>query len=82
MPAILDIIGALFVTIGLLLTFDFLNKRIVSGRTIGWALAAVGMFLFFIHSVLLGKIISSILSLLFTLINTYFSVNYYKEERR
>ena len=82
MPAILDIIGALFVTIGLLLTFDFLNKRIVSGRTIGCALAAVGMFLFFLYNVIKGNVLFGILSLLFTIVDTYLSVNYYKTDMK
>lgn len=82
MPAILDIIGALFVTIGLLLTFDFLNKRIVSGRTIGWALAAVGMFLFFVYNVIIGNVLFGILSLLFTIVDAYLSVNYYKTDMK
>lgn len=79
---IISILGTILVVIGLVLTTNMLGDKVNTNKSLGWGLAAIGMFLFFIHSVLLGKIISSILSLLFTLINTYFSVNYYKEEKR
>ena len=79
---IISILGTILVVVGLVLTTNMLSDKVSPNKSLGWAIAAVGMFLFFIHSVLLGKIISSILSLLFTLINTYFSVNYYKEETR
>ena len=74
----IKILAAILTVVGLILTTNIMSVKINKSKAIGWALASLGMFLFFIYSMVCGNIISAIVSLLFTIINVYFSVNYFK----
>ena len=76
---IIKIFGAILVAIGLLLTTNILSYKINKG--IGWALASLGMFLFFAYGMICGNMIFASLSLLFAIVNAYFSVNYFKKDK-
>jgi hypothetical protein len=76
---IIKIFGAILVAIGLLLTTNILSYKIDKG--IGWALASLGMFLFFAYGMICGNMIFASLSLLFAIVNAYFSVNYFKKDK-
>ena len=75
----IKIFGAILVAIGLLLTTNILPYKIDKG--IGWALASLGMFLFFVYGMICGNMIFASLSLLFAIVNAYFSVNYFKKDK-
>ena len=77
---IIKIFGAILVTIGLLLTTNILSYKIDKG--IGWALASLGMFLFFAYGMICGNMIFALLSLLFAIVNAYFSVDCFKEYKK
>lgn len=74
----IKILAAILVGAGLFLTTNIMSDKVNKSKAIGWALASLGMFLFFICSMVCGNMISAILSLIFTIINVYFSVNYSK----
>ena len=76
---IIRILGIILVIVGLFLTTNIVSVKINKSESIGWALASLGMFLFFVYSMICGNIISAIVSLIFTIINVYFSVNYFKQ---
>ncbi len=79
----IDILGLILVIIGLLLTTNnVLTNRIASNEAIGWALAALGMFLLFVSDMISGDIIFAVITLLFTIVNAYFSVNNFKKDKR
>ena len=75
---IIKILGAILVAVGLFLTTNILSNKINKG--IGWALSSLGMLLFFAYGMICGNMIFAILSLLFTIVNAYFSVNYFKNK--
>ena len=75
---IIKILGAVLVAVGLFLTTNILSSKI--NKSIGWALASLGMFLFFAYGVICGNMVFAILSLLFAIVNVYFSVDYFKKK--
>ena len=74
----IKILAAILTVVGLILTTNIMPVKINKSKAIGWALASLGMFLFFVYSMICGNIISAIVSLIFMIINVYFSVNYFK----
>jgi len=74
---IIKILGAILVAIGLFLTTNILSSK--TNKGIGWALASLGMLLFFTYGMICGNMIFAIVSLLFVIVNAYFSVNYFKK---
>lgn len=74
----IKILAAILTVVGLILTTNIMSVKINKSKAIGWALASLGMFLFFVYSMICGNIISAIVSLIFMIINVYFSVNYFK----
>lgn len=76
---IIKILGAILVAIGLFLTTNILSSK--TNKGIGWALASLGMLLFFAYGMICGNMIFASLSLLFAIVNAYFSVNYFKKDK-
>ena len=74
----IKILAAILTVVGLILTTNIMSVKINKSKAIGWALASLGMFLFFVYSMICGNIVSAIVSLIFMIINVYFSVNYFK----
>ena len=75
----IKILGAILVAVGLFLTTNILSSK--TNKSIGWALASLGMFLFFAYGIIYGHTIFAIISLLFAIVNAYFSVDYFKKNR-
>lgn len=78
----ISIFALAFVFVGVLLTTNILPDRLDFGKSIGWALAALGMFILSVYSFMTGKIIFAIISLFFAIGNVYFSVDYFKESKK
>ena len=79
MIMVIKILGTVLVAVGLFLTTNILSHNI--NKSIGWALSALGMFLFFVYGMICGNMIFAVLSFLFTIVNVYFSVDYFKKNR-
>ena len=79
---IINVLGAVLVVIGLLLTINVLSDKIAFGKAIGWALTTLGMVLLFVYSIISGNIIYAIVTLLFAIANAYFSIDYFKEYKK
>ena len=79
MMMVIKILGAVLVAVGLFLTTNILSSKI--NKSIGWALSSLGMFLFFVYGMICGNMIFAVLSFLFTIVNVYFSVDYFKKNR-
>ena len=79
---IISIFASALVFVGLLLTTNILSDRLDFGKSIGWALAALGMLILSVYSFMIGKIIFAIISLFFAIVNVYFSVDYFKENKK
>ena len=79
MMMVIKILGVILVAVGLFLTTNILPSK--TNKSIGWALASLGMFLFFAYGVIYGHTIFAIISLLFAIVNAYFSVDYFKKNR-
>lgn len=75
---IIKILGIILVVVGLFLTTNIMSVKINKSESIGWALASLGMFLFFVYGIIYENIYFAVASLLFSVINAYFSVNYFK----
>lgn len=78
----ISIFAFALVFVGILLTTNILPDRLDFGKSIGWALAALGMLIFSVYSFMIGKIIFAIISLFFAIGNAYFSVDYFKENKK
>ena len=79
---IINVLGAVLVVIGLLLTINVLSDKIAFGKAIGWALATLGMILLFVYSIISGNIIYAIVTLLFAIVNAHFSIDCFKEYKK
>lgn len=79
---IVAIIGITLGVVGLMLTIPFLYTKLSLKEYFGWALASLGMFILFVHQTLFGNVFFAMMSLLFTIVNTYFCVNYFNETKK
>ena len=75
----ISIIGLMLVLVGLILTIPTIGTRMALGRTIGWALASVGMFLLFLYHIISGNIVFGIITLIFAIGNIFFCIECFKE---
>lgn len=72
---IINLIGVILGIAGITLTIPTISNKIKISTTIGWAMAAVGMFIISFCGFAVNDFIFAILSLIFAVIDLYFCVN-------
>ena len=76
---LINIFVLVLVVVGILLTTNTLSSRINFGKTIGWAMMALGMLILSVCGFASGKIIFASVSLVFAIVDAYFSIEYFDE---